>query len=326
MDISIIIPIYKAEKWLDRCLQSILKIEWDDLIYEIILIDDGSPDNSGVIADKYAQSYNNIKVFHQENQGQSISRNNGLMVATGKYVWWVDADDYVLPEAASMFIRRGLELDLDVYCAQMEIGDINGKLGKGSVQPFSADIIMSGAESLYGGLTLASACANIYRRKFLINNDLKFYPGIIHEDTEFNTRVFSAAKKVAFYPIPVYFYFKTGCSSSTGFSLEKQKRLLYDGAFIALKCLHLSESIGNSDVKLRDFLHIRANSMIVGSLYHIMRDRSYSIALIREYINQLAKDGLYPLQGKAQTLASTLLKNLFNCRRIYFLFCHISRL
>lgn len=93
---SIIVPVYKVEEYLDRCIQSILKQTFTD--FEVILVDDGSPDNSGIICDNYAAKDNRIVVLHQKNQGVSAARNNGLDIAQGEYICFVDSDDWIEQE------------------------------------------------------------------------------------------------------------------------------------------------------------------------------------------------------------------------------------
>ena len=97
MKFSIIVPVYKVEKYICSCIESILNQEYPD--WELLLIDDGSPDNSGIICDKYAKTDSRIKVFHQVNRGVSCARNVGLNNAVGEYILFVDADDMIYPDA-----------------------------------------------------------------------------------------------------------------------------------------------------------------------------------------------------------------------------------
>lgn len=94
--ISIIVPVYKVEKYIHKCINSILSQTYSN--FELILIDDGSPDNCGKICDEYAQKDNRIKVIHQKNSGTIIARNAGIKIATGKYLGFVDSDDYIKPK------------------------------------------------------------------------------------------------------------------------------------------------------------------------------------------------------------------------------------
>ena len=93
--ISIIVPVYKVEKYLDRCVQSLINQTYQEI--EIILINDGSPDNCPLMCDKFANEFNNIRVIHQENAGPSKARNEGIDIANGKFVTFVDSDDFVHP-------------------------------------------------------------------------------------------------------------------------------------------------------------------------------------------------------------------------------------
>lgn len=93
---SIIVPVYKVEQYLDRCIQSILKQTFTD--FEVILVDDGSPDNSGLICDSYAAKDDRLVVLHQKNQGVSAARNNALDIARGEYICFVDSDDWIEQE------------------------------------------------------------------------------------------------------------------------------------------------------------------------------------------------------------------------------------
>ena len=94
-EISVIVPVYKVEKYLQQCIDSILVQTFTD--FELLLIDDGSPDRCGEICEEYAQKDERIRVFHQENAGLSCARNTGLMNSSGKYVTYIDSDDYVKP-------------------------------------------------------------------------------------------------------------------------------------------------------------------------------------------------------------------------------------
>ena len=102
--ISVIVPVYKAEKYLEKCLDSIVGQTYKDL--EIILVDDGSPDSSGRICDKYAENDNRIKVIHKKNGGDSSARNAGFKEATGKYITTIDSDDWIELDAYEKMLKK----------------------------------------------------------------------------------------------------------------------------------------------------------------------------------------------------------------------------
>ena len=105
--ISIIVPVYKVEKYLHRCLDSIVNQTFTD--WECILIDDGSPDNSGIICDEYAQMDRRFKVIHQENKGVSAARNAGLDVAKGEWIGFVDSDDWIEKETYEVAYNKAIK-------------------------------------------------------------------------------------------------------------------------------------------------------------------------------------------------------------------------
>jgi len=116
----VIVPVYKVEQHLAQCVESILGQTVSEL--ELILVDDGSPDNCGAICDRYAEQHSNIKVIHKENQGQTPARKDGLRIATGKYIAFADSDDWVDPGMYERMIRKLEENEADMvitgYCQE----------------------------------------------------------------------------------------------------------------------------------------------------------------------------------------------------------------
>ena len=112
MKVSIIVPIYNVERYLEPCIESILSQTYEN--FELILVDDGSPDQCGIICDKYATQDSRIKVIHKENQGLGMARNTGLDYATGEFVCFVDSDDWLEPYAIEYWIRAQRNYDADI--------------------------------------------------------------------------------------------------------------------------------------------------------------------------------------------------------------------
>ena len=117
--ISVVVPVYKVEPYLRKCLDSIVNQTYRDL--EIILIDDGSPDNCGRICDEYAERDARIRVVHQENSGLSAARNAGLKLVSGSYIGFVDSDDWIEPDMYSYLLGNALEYQADIaVCSRTE--------------------------------------------------------------------------------------------------------------------------------------------------------------------------------------------------------------
>lgn len=124
--ISVIIPVYKVEKYLHKCIESVLSQTYTD--FELLLIDDGSPDNSGAICDEYAETDIRIRVYHKQNGGVSSARNYGLDHAMGEWIIFLDGDDMFLPNALSCFIEAAMHYDGKVIIANFEIIEENGNI------------------------------------------------------------------------------------------------------------------------------------------------------------------------------------------------------
>ena len=118
--LSVIIPVYRVEKYLDACVRSVLNQAFHDI--EIILVDDESPDTCPQICDKYASEYSNVKVIHKKNGGLGFARNSGLEVATGEYVAFLDSDDYVEHNAIEILLSEAIQCKTDVVIAGTAAG------------------------------------------------------------------------------------------------------------------------------------------------------------------------------------------------------------
>lgn len=210
--ISIIVPVFNVEKYLDRCITNIINQSYSNI--EIIIINDGSTDNSLDICNKYKKIDNRIIVINQENQGLSAVRNKGIDIATGEYILFVDSDD-ILNVDLLKNIESLLNKENDVICFQHSINDsmeytyldIEDKL-KLSGEDF--------LELLYEkNKMFCVVWKYCYRKEFLDENKLKFHEGIIYEDEEWNTIMLCKAKSVIFRDFVGYNYFIRGGSITT---------------------------------------------------------------------------------------------------------------
>ena len=114
MELTIIIPVYNVENHLSRCLDSIFVGNNIDGDFEVIAVDDGSTDNSYGILQEYVSRYKQLKIYHQENQGSSVARNKALDVATGKYIMFVDSDDFVEKDSINTILQEAIKTDVDI--------------------------------------------------------------------------------------------------------------------------------------------------------------------------------------------------------------------
>lgn len=211
MELSIIVPIYNVEEYLQECLESLYKIE--GISKEIILVNDGSPDNSWKIMEEFKAKFpGETVIVNKENGGLSSARNAGIRAAKGKYISFIDSDDFVDPEAFQEFFKLGTAENPDVVIGNMKyyMDGITGDPLFRS-QKVKDSGLMTGIE-FFALLFDKEKCFreevvdDLYRRDFLIENNLFFTEGILHEDSEFTPKVYLKAEKAKYIDIPFYFY------------------------------------------------------------------------------------------------------------------------
>lgn len=215
---SIIVPIYNVEDYLEECVESIVNQTFKD--YEIILVDDGSQDKSGLLADELAKEYPNIMVIHKENGGLSSSRNVGIQNAKGEYILFVDSDDKLSDADALQRISDNIDNKEIVLLGFEKWYSDN------SVAAIVKDVKFDGSNIdevifnlIKGNNFVSSACNKCISRDFLIKNNLFFKEGILSEDVEWSVRLLVCMKSVGSVDGSYYMYRQTREGSiSTVFS------------------------------------------------------------------------------------------------------------
>ena len=225
--ISVIVPVYKAEHYLARCVDTLLAQTFDD--FEAILVDDGSPDNSGAICDEYALKDKRVRVIHQPNAGVSMARQKGLDNARGEYVIHADPDDWVEPDMLKELYAKAKEEDADMVICDF-YGHYGGKVVYERQQPSSLDhntVLCDMFKHLFG------SCWNkLVRRVCFLKFDIHFSEGVSFcEDLLINSTLLQHNIKVAYLPNAFYHYDCCINSNSlvrkkTYATFEKDKRLI----------------------------------------------------------------------------------------------------
>lgn len=222
--ISIIVPVYNTQMYVNRCIDSIIGQSYKNI--EIILIDDGSTDQSGSICDDYAKKHNNIRVYHQNNQGQAFARNYGLDRCKGEYIGFIDSDDYI-------------ESDMYEYLYQIitkykaDCGSVESKLttnDKEKIEKHNEQIYVYDGENiiehhLYKAATVGdcSVCCCLFKRNTLEN--IRFPTGIISEDVPLKFAALAKAKRMVYSNIIKYYYYQKGESTTRGAFKERDLTL-----------------------------------------------------------------------------------------------------
>ena len=220
--ISVIVPVYKVEAYLDRCVQSIVDQTYRNL--EIILVDDGSPDNCGAMCDAWAEKDPRIKVIHKENGGQADARNVGMGIATGEYIAFVDSDDWIDPQMYQILHETMTTTDSDIVSCGAKRVWSDGRPAQ-ELLSVNMDCVLeqeAAMEAMITGNGLVQVpCNKLYRR--CLAKDVLFPVGVAHEDDFWTWQVIARAKRVAILQESYYNYLQRGDSTmGVGFS---EKRL-----------------------------------------------------------------------------------------------------
>ena len=224
-EISVIVPVYKAEAYLADCMDSLLSQTFSD--FEVILVDDGSPDNCGILCDGYAAEYDHISVIHQKNGGQSSARNHAMTRAKGNWICFVDSDDRIHPQMLELLYRAVLEQNAAIaMCNMLEAVELPEDFERERNVVFETltmdeDTLvrLHDAEEYPGWV----ACAKLIRRELI--EHYPFREGRVYEDNEAVCRWICEAKRLARTKEELYFY--RGNPDSTTKSNFSMKRLDY---------------------------------------------------------------------------------------------------
>lgn len=223
VEISIIVPIYNVEEYLESCIESILNQTFKS--FELILVDDGSTDKSGEICDKYEEIDSRIKVIHKNNGGLSSARNAGLDIACGKYIGFVDSDDTIHPKMYEILYDLIKKYKVDMsFCNFKRTYEIfNKEHQEIKVMEVTEMNNIEAINSLYDkeiGVNLVIACNKLYNKRLF--NDIRYEIGRIHEDEFIAHRILYKCKKIAYTNNELYYYLQRQGSIMSGISYKRK--------------------------------------------------------------------------------------------------------
>lgn len=296
--ISVIVPVYKVEKYLSRCVESILAQTYKN--FELILVDDGSPDQSGAICDEYALKDKRVNVIHKKNGGVSDARNAGLELQKGEYLTFIDSDDWIRIEYLEhlYYMLKKAEADIAICnyfrCTQAS-ATINQKLSVEKIYEYSNIEALEQFTSHFCTQMIVP-WGKLYRAKLF--TDIRYPIGRVHEDDFTTHKLIYLARKVVITSKPLLNYFQRSDSiMGSGFSLrrnlDKTDALLERAAFF--------ESI--QQTKLRDITY----QMAFAELLSLFRNTSYKLTLLSK--EQLTR--CHTVQNKLRTGKYSFLRKLY---------------
>ena len=316
---SIIIPVYNAEAYLEECVGSCYRQDFAEADFEILLINDGSTDDSLAVMNALALKHDNIVCVSQTNKGQGCARNRAIMMAQGKYLFFCESDDKFIDHSLSKIIKLMEEYSLEICVSIAKECDSEGNARLGLLQPMTHYKIFDGISAILNGVYLDSVCNKCYLRSFILNNHLTFNENIAHEDSLFNAEASPLAKKMMFTDICTYQYNWNGTSTDRSRTRQKVMRGLRSDIIIAkaLRRIPYGLNIEAKD-KIIDNYQKRSNSIIV-SLFLRLLFRDDLSKEDKWQLRQLAsKEELFPFKGKCLSWKTTILSKVLN---IVYLFC-----
>lgn len=226
MDLSIIVPVYNVEKYIRPCIESIFKQGLDDTDFEVIIVNDGTKDRSTEMIADIIQQHNNITVIHQENQGLSVARNNGIAAAKGEYILMPDSDDLLIENSLKPLLKKALETKTDMLVADFLVMNDNEISKHKGIQQKDFNINEKTGEQLFIEDLSPYHCfvwRTLYNRLFLLNERLKFYPGIRFQDIPFTHECYVKAKKCLRISWFLIIYRQWSEASTASFTKDKAK-------------------------------------------------------------------------------------------------------
>lgn len=221
---SVIVPVYKVEEYLEKCVQSILAQTERD--FELILVDDGSPDRCGALCDSLAQTDSRIRVIHQENQGLGGARNTGIREARGDWLLLVDSDDWIEPKILEKAMEAGLREEADLVMFAFRTVDEQGReLGvfRENMPKERGIGLQEHKEAL---LTAPCAWNKLYRRSFFQGTGLAYPPRVWYEDLRTTPKLMAKAGRMVFLDEVGYNYLQRQGSIMNSANLERNREIL----------------------------------------------------------------------------------------------------
>ena len=231
LKLSIVVPIYKVEPYLPKCVESLLAQDLPKEDYEIILVDDGSPDRCGEICEEYATRFDNVKVVHRKNGGLSAARNTGIEVAQGEYVQFVDSDDYLEPNVLKVMVEKMDSDKLDIL--RFNYQNVNERYEVFDPYKVSKSFV-DYRDDVCDGLTFLTERLGFgcYAWQFVIRREILqgclFKEGIYFEDTEWTPRLLLKAQRVTSTNVMVYNYLMREGSITQSVEEAKKRKVLAD--------------------------------------------------------------------------------------------------
>lgn len=290
--VSVVVPVYNVENYLERCVDSIVKQTFSNL--EIILVDDGSVDNSGVLCDEYKRKDDRIKVIHKQNGGLSDARNKGIDIAAGEYITFVDSDDFIHEKYVETLLERLLQCNAQVaICGEQRFEAEDDLI---ELQPTYGSVVYGGIEALemmcYQKKIANAAWGKLYRKELF--DTVRFPVGKLFEDLGTIYKILFQAQRVVLLKERLYYYLqRPGSIMNSAFSIKKMDRIT-----ISREILEFVEKYSPSIVNAAYSRLFISSVQVLREIPYEKNKYSKEIAIIAENIKKYRKGVLMDPKAK----------------------------
>ena len=288
--LTIIIPVYNVEDYLETCLDSVINQELVD--YEVILVDDGSTDSSGTICDEYASNYSEINVIHQENKGLSAARNKALREAKGEYILFLDSDDFLVPKTIPLLLKQANQYNLEI----LEFKSVRvAEKAKETPINYGEDShkvlqVFNGFDYITYHNYNGQVWCFLIKKSILKENNISFIEGHVLEDAAFNMQIILYASRIAFLPVIAHCYRIRESSIMNNKNEDHQKHLLED-YIIAANNINLIINDNKEEMSNECYERCctrRDNYLFFGAI------RAIRLGVVDSYFEKARSRSLYP--------------------------------
>lgn len=329
MLLSIIVPVYNVEDFLSRCLDSLINQDLPKDQYEILIVNDGSPDSSLQIAENYQKENSNLKIISQENKGLSEARNTGFRNSTGKYVYFIDSDDYIQKNVLQNLMNIVTQLNLDF-------------LGFGSTSTSKSDYNASinfldiDKIEVYDGNTfiakhnyLANAWWYIIKKEVIDSVGLQFEKGRMLEDGIYTAELLLNSKRTTFLKYDIYRYFLNVNSLTTTTYKKNNKRLNEDSIFVIHKFTELIDFAIKNNANSQTIRRLKTiqESYLFFLFIRLMRGNAKFLDF-NLIITEMKQENIYPMKNfigiDYTSKKERSLTFIFNNKILFYLFVQIN--
>ncbi len=326
MKLSIIIPVYNVEKHIGRCLDSLLLQDLDINEYEIILINDGSKDDSIFIATKYQQKHSNIFIYHQKNAGVGSARNKGINLAKGEHIYFIDPDDYLASNVLKTILDYINDHDLEVLTF-LSIGTLRTDL-----KASNSNNDISFAVNKMTGINYIGEMGYknevwwyIVKKSFLKEIGIAFISGRWMEDAIFTTELLIKAQNVAYLPIDAHRHVKVEGSAINSKEAEHYIKVIYDQANAVKEFSRFVEEVRHSEplnLECLNRLEARHQSLVFFMMIRILKSK-ITFNEVKIILKKMIEIGAYPLnkftEKEYNKILYVFITKLFNFKYIYYI-------